>query len=46
MITNKYFANNYSKFEELDRSYTAKKNWKERMRLLNDVFQSAFEHPN
>jgi hypothetical protein len=45
VITGKYFASNFSKFEELDRGYTLKKNWKERMRLLNELFQSAFEHP-
>lgn len=45
-ITQKYFAANYSKFEELDRNYTAKKNWKDRMRLINELFQSAYEHPS
>ena len=44
-ITNKYFLAHFAKFEELDRSYTIKKNWKERMRLINDLFNTAYEHP-
>ena len=45
-MTSKYFANEYSKFEEQDRAYTIKKNWKDRIRLLNDVFSTAFQHPS
>jgi hypothetical protein len=44
-ITQKYFVSHYPKFEELDRNYTLKKNWKERMRLINELFQTAYEHP-
>jgi hypothetical protein len=43
-MTSKYFSSSYAKFEELDKLYTAKKNWKERIKLLNDLFQSAFDH--
>jgi hypothetical protein len=45
IMTSKYFANNYNKFEELDRNYTLKKNWKDRIKLLNNIFQMAFDHP-
>lgn len=44
-MTSKYFTNNFTKFEDLDRAYTLKKNWKERIKLLNDIFQVAFEYP-
>jgi hypothetical protein len=29
----------------MDKSYTIKKNWKDRIKLLNDLFQLAFEYP-
>lgn len=44
-MTAKYFSASFNKFEELDKSFTLKKSWKERIKLLNDVFQSAFDHP-
>lgn len=44
-MTSKYFTANYAKFEELDKGYTLKKNWKDRIKLLNDLFQLAFEYP-
>jgi hypothetical protein len=45
IMTSKYFTSNYSKFEEMDKNCTIKKNWKDRIKLLNDIFQLAFEYP-
>ena len=45
IMTSKYFTSNYNKFQELDRNYTLKKNWKDRIKLLNNIFQLAFDHP-
>lgn len=44
-MTSKYFASNFTKFEELDKGYTLKKNWKDRIKLLSDLFHLAFEYP-
>lgn len=35
LVTSKYFNTNFSKFEEMDKAFVSKKNWKERMKLLN-----------
>lgn len=43
-MTAKYFSNELPKFEEQDRNLNSKKNFKERSRLLNSVFSTAFEH--
>jgi hypothetical protein len=45
IMTSKYFTSHYNKFEELDKAYTLKKNWKDRIKLLNDIFQLALEYP-
>jgi hypothetical protein len=42
-MTSKYFASEYSKFEEQDKNLNIKKNFKERSRLLNNAFGLAFE---
>lgn len=44
-MTSRYFAAEYNKFEDQDRAFTIKKNWKDRIRLLNEVFMTAFQHP-
>lgn len=44
-MTAKYFEKEYTKFEEYDKNYNAKKNWKERIKLVNEVFHNAFEYP-
>jgi hypothetical protein len=41
-MTAKYFANEYSKFEEQDKNLNLKKNFKDRSRLLSNAFTLAF----
>lgn len=45
VMTSKYFANEYSKFEDQDKNFNLKKNFKERSKLLSSAFASAFEYP-
>ena len=45
MVNSKYFGSHFPKFEEQDRLCTARKNWKERSKLLNDLFVLACQHP-
>lgn len=45
IVNNKYFGNHFAKFEEQDRLCVSKKNWKERGKLLSDLFLLACQHP-
>ena len=45
LVNNKYFGNHFAKFEEQDRLCVSKKNWKERGKLLSDLFFLACQHP-
>jgi hypothetical protein len=41
-MTARYFASEYSKFEDQDKQLNSKKNFKDRSKLLSSMFASAF----
>jgi hypothetical protein len=42
IMTSKYFASEFSRFEEQDKNLNLKRNFRDRSRLLNNAFSLAF----